>query len=98
MKIFFFMLVFWSFGAEAEYRVYQLKLTDTQTNKSHEFLSTLMPKQYIFYYPITAFQTLQIVDHWMCWQRSDGFKKLCTRPFSSAQSPKTSSQGDPSTP
>ncbi len=66
----------------AEYRVYKLKLTDTKTNKSREFLSTMMPEQYVFYYPISPFQTLQILDHWMCWARGDGFKKLCTRPFS----------------
>jgi hypothetical protein len=90
------LLILWSIESQAEHRVYQLRLTDTKTNKSREFLSTLMPEQYVFYYPITAFETLQIVDHWMCWQRSDGFKKLCTRPFSGAkttpQSPKASSQ------
>ncbi|MBY0385980.1 hypothetical protein K2X05_12545 [bacterium] len=74
------MLSFYSVFAQAEYRVYKLKLTDTKTNKSREFLSILMPEQYAYYYPITAFETLQIVDHWMCWQRSDGYKKLCTRP------------------
>jgi hypothetical protein len=82
MRILLLMLLFCPTQLFAEYRVYKLKLTDTKTNKSREILSTLMPEQYIFYYPISPFQTLQILDHWMCWERADGFKKLCTRPFS----------------
>jgi hypothetical protein len=85
MRIVLLMSLFWFFWPSqlfAEYRVYKLKLTDTTTNKSREILSTLMPEQYVYYYPITPFQTLEILDHWMCWARGDGFKKLCTRPFS----------------
>jgi hypothetical protein len=85
MRIALLMSLFWVFWPSqlfAEYRVYKLKLTDTTTNKSREILSTMTPEQYVFYYPITPFQTLEILDHWMCWARGDGFKKLCTRPFS----------------
>lgn len=82
MRLFVFLCILFPTLVFAEYRVYKLKLTDTKTNTSREILSTLMPQQYVFYYPITPFQTLVILDHWMCWERGDGFKKLCTRPFS----------------
>lgn len=91
MKLFFVLIFLASQGAHAEYRVYRLRLTDTKSQKSREILSTLMPQQYVFYYPITPYETLQIVDHWMCWGRSDGFKKYCTRPFSDIKSPKAGS-------
>jgi len=79
-------------GAFAEYRVYQLKITDTQTQKSREVLTTMMPQGYIVYYPIRSTEMVEIVDHWMCWKRSDGYQKPCTRPFADmAQSPKTGS-------
>lgn len=80
-------------AAWAEHRVYQLKITDTEKKTSREVLSILMPAAYIYYYPVRSTEMVELVDHWMCFGRSDGFKKLCTRPFSSLeQSPKTGSQ------
>jgi hypothetical protein len=91
MKIFsFIFILFFVYSAHAEYRVYQLKITDTTTKKSREILTTLMPKAYIFYYPIRSTEMVEMMDHWMCWKRSDGYQKPCTRPFASLeQSPKT---------
>jgi len=89
---FYFYWFFLSFFAVSEYRVYQLKITDTKTSKSREVLSTMMPQAYIEYYPIRSSEMVEIVDHWMCWKRSDGYQKPCTRPFSGlVQSPKTGS-------
>ncbi len=79
--------------AHAEYRVYKLKITDTEKKTSREVLSTLMPAAYLYYYPVRSTESVVIEDHWMCFARSDGFKKPCTRPFASLeQSPKTGSQ------
>lgn len=87
-----FLTTLFSFTALGEYRVYQLKITDTKTNKTREVLSTMMPAAYIVYYPIRSTEMVEIVDHWMCWKRSDGYKKPCTRPFAGlAQSQKTGS-------
>ncbi|MCB9072730.1 MAG: hypothetical protein H6623_03845 [Bdellovibrionaceae bacterium] len=87
------LLLFLSFLSPAEYRVYQLKITDVQSKKSREVLSPLMPAAYIVYYPIRSTEMVEILDHWMCWERSDGFKKPCTRPSTSLpQSQKTGSQ------
>lgn len=88
-----FTMIFVSMcSAQAEYRVYKLKITDTEKKTSREVLSILMPAAYIYYHPVRSTEAVEIVDHWMCFQRSDGFKKLCTRPFASLeQSPKAGS-------
>lgn len=78
--------------AFAEYRVYKLKITDTESKAAREVLSTMMPAAYIVYYPIRSTEMVEIIDHWMCWKRSDGFQKYCSRPFASLeQSQKTGS-------
>jgi len=78
-------IMFVSFQASAEYRVYKLKITDQKTNKSREILSTLMPREYTLYNTLGSFEKIELMDHWMCWKRSDGFKPLCTRPFASLE-------------
>jgi hypothetical protein len=74
-----------SLSAQAEYRVYKLKISNQQTGKSREILSTLMPREYTLYNTLGAFEKIELVDHWMCWRRSDGFRPLCTRPFASLE-------------
>lgn len=95
LKKYCFTILWFGLGvlpARAEYRVYQLKITDTLTQKSREVLSTMMPAAYIVYYPIRSSEMVEIVDNWMCWKRSDGYQKLCTRPFAGLeQSQKTGS-------
>lgn len=87
-----FLCAVYSISANAEYRAYKLKITDTATKKEREVITTMMPQAYIVYYPIRSSETVEIVDHWMCWKRSDGYQKPCTRPFASLeQSPKTGS-------
>ena len=81
-----------SFSARAEYRVYKLRITNQQTGKSRDLLSTLMPSEYKTYNTLGSFEKMELIDHWMCWRRSDGFKPLCTRPFASLEKgPKTGS-------
>jgi hypothetical protein len=88
----FFISFFLCFSAFAEYRVYKLKITNMKTEKSREIFSTLMPREYLLYYSVASFEKIEIVDHWMCWKRSDGFKPLCSRPTASlAEGQKTGS-------
>ncbi|MBY0316232.1 MAG: hypothetical protein K2Q26_11965 [Bdellovibrionales bacterium] len=83
MKILLFVsFILVSPVVSAEHRVFQLKITDTRSGKSREVLSTLDPKQYVGYYTLGWYETITIVDHWMCWKRNDGYRPLCTRPFS----------------
>jgi len=88
--LFFGLLI--GFSARAEYRVYKLRITNQQTGKSRDILSTLMPSEYKTYNTLGSFEKIELIDHWMCWKRSDGFKPLCTRPFASLEKgPKTGS-------
>jgi hypothetical protein len=69
-------------SASAEYRVYLLTLTDTQTNQVRSFTSTLDDLQYRGYYPIKAGVELVLTDTWMCWGRHGDFQALCRNPRS----------------
>jgi len=82
--------VFFANSAIAEYRVYLLTLTDTQTNQSRSFTSTLDDIQYRGYFPVKASEELVLSDTWMCWGRQGDFQQLChnPRPIPTAGSPR----------
>lgn len=67
-------------GAWAEYRVFDLEITNTETGQTRNVLSTLDDIQYPGYYPLRAQETIRISDTWMCWKRSDHFQRYCPNP------------------
>jgi hypothetical protein len=78
------------FAARAEFRVFQLLITDTQSGKARTVTSTLDDLQYGTYRHVAKTETIVIQDTWMCWKRSDHFQELCPNPrpsTSSAQAP-----------
>lgn len=76
----FILLMLFLQTVSAEHRVYQLEITNTKTGKKRQVLSTMEPSQYIGYHHLGWYETIVILDHWMCWERHQRFKKLCTRP------------------
>ncbi|MCB0377680.1 MAG: hypothetical protein KDD33_04245 [Bdellovibrionales bacterium] len=64
----------------AEYRVFKLKITDSKESKSRIVHSTLDGLQYRDYHHLNENESIEVVDHWMCWKRNDGLKPLCQRP------------------
>lgn len=76
----FLFCVFFAQQSWSEYRVFELKITDTVTKESRRVLSTLDPWQYGHYYPIGPNEKLEWMDHWMCWRRKEPFAPLCERP------------------
>ncbi len=64
----------------AEYRVYELQITNTKTQKSRKVYSTLDWIQYRDYHHLSRDEEVYMTDHWMCWKRADFFKPLCQRP------------------
>lgn len=76
----FMLVMFYAVVGPAEYRAFKLKITNTKTGIAREVISNLTPEQYVHYNPISWYETVEILDHWMCWQRSDGFKSPCKRP------------------
>ncbi len=74
-------LIFYFNVAQAEYRVFELNIVNEKTGKSRKVYSTLDWLQYAEYHHLSRDERVELVDHWMCWKRSDGpFKPLCKRP------------------
>ena len=67
----------------AEYRVFELRIVNTETGKARKVYSTLDWLQYAEYHHLKRDERVELVDHWMCWKRAYGvFKPLCKRPVS----------------
>lgn len=82
-------------SARAEYRAYELKIENTETNKGRTEISTLDHLQYPRYFPLAAGEKISYVDSWMCRGNTSNFKKPCAKPIraaasTTAASPKTS--------
>jgi hypothetical protein len=69
----------------AEYRVFNLRITNTQTQAVREVLSTLDPLQYRHYYPVENDEVLSYVETWRCFGRTGDFQPYCPNP--KAQTP-----------
>ena len=65
--------------AEAEYRVFELKIVHVDKDTERSVLSTLDQYQYPSYYPVSLRERIDLVDHWLCPERTDG-KELCPKP------------------
>lgn len=64
----------------SEHRVFKLKIVNNKTKKSRIVHTTLDWLQYHEYHHLSRDESIELVDHWMCWKRSNGFKPLCKRP------------------
>lgn len=67
-------------GAHAEYRVFQLVITDSTSGKSRTVVGTLDDLQYSQYHYVKTTETIALADTWMCWKRSDNFQPHCPNP------------------
>lgn len=74
------LVVFFSL-CSAEYRVFELKLTNTKTKEVRYEVSTLDQYQYQGYLYLHRDETIELVDTWMCWKRGDNYKLNCRRPI-----------------
>lgn len=66
--------------AHAEYRMFTLKITNTQTKDYRLVNSTLDPIQYPFYYPVQKDEIVQYTDTWRCFGNTGGHKPPCPNP------------------
>lgn len=66
--------------ARAEYRVFSLAITDTQTGETRKVVSNLDDIQYPTYHSLLPREKIVIEDSWMCWRRSDNFQSYCRNP------------------
>lgn len=81
----FFLATLWMMPAQAEYRVFLLKISkkSEDPNMATDFRqveSTLDPDQYRYYYPVAADEIVTYTDTWRCYGRTDQFKPHCPNP------------------
>ena len=78
--------------AQAEYRVFLLKITQTATDSSQPPVfrlieSNLDPEQYSKYYPVYPNEKISYIDTWRCYGRTDSYQEFCKSPRAPAVSP-----------
>ncbi len=66
--------------ALAEYRAFELKITNVASGKSRSVKSTLDQFQYSEYYPLNAGESIEYVTSWMCMGNTNHHKAICANP------------------
>ncbi len=74
------LLLVLSSRSSAEYRAFDLRITNTQTGKIRNVRSILDQGQYRQYYYLSSAEVIEYQDSWMCYERSDHFKPICANP------------------
>jgi hypothetical protein len=78
----FLFLIFLNLNTSAEYRAFELAISNPTTNQSRVVQTTLDHIQYPMYYLVRRDETIQIVSTWMCRNRTDNFEPICAKPLS----------------
>lgn len=81
-RLFAFIIGFMLTGlsARAEYRAFELSITEIEKNKTRTVISVLDHIQYPRYYPLNKNETIAYVDSWMCFENMSFFRKVCPKP------------------
>jgi len=66
-------------AAHAEYRAFELVITDSSTGQERVLISTLDPNQYRGYHPVKYTEVVQYRATWMCKGNTAG-KPVCAQP------------------
>lgn len=69
-----------SIAAHAEYRMFTLKITNTETQEYRLVDSTLDPIQYPFYHPVAKGEIVQYTTTWRCYGNTGGGRPPCPNP------------------
>ena len=82
MTLSFQTLIFmlFSISAFAEYRAFNLKITDTSNNQERFIQSNLDPIQYQGYNSLKPTEIITYTESWMCPGRTGDFMKICDNP------------------
>lgn len=84
--------------ARAEYRVFQLVITDTQSTTTRTVIDTLDDIQYRGYHPLRQFEAIAIQDSWMCWGGHGEGVKPCPNPRPQPEAAPSASSSAPAVP
>jgi hypothetical protein len=66
--------------AQAEYRVFNLRITSNDGTQSRELLSTLDPDQYRGYHTVRADEKIFYTNTWRCKGRTSDERDFCPDP------------------
>ena len=69
--------------AQAEYRVFELVIQNTESKAERIVVSSLDPLQYPGYYNLGPGEIVMYRDTWMCWGETSYHTKYCPKPESS---------------
>ena len=69
-----------SVSVRAEYRVFELVITNTQTKAERNVISSLDPFQYPGYYDLRQDEVVLYTDTWMCYGDTSYHKQYCPKP------------------
>ena len=81
-------------SARAEYRAFELVITNTATGTERVVIATLDPKQFRAYYPVALEEQVTYRATWKC-KGNTAQKPVCAKP-DTATSPKTAPVPTPS--
>lgn len=76
----FAFLIFFSFHAPAEYRAFELVITDSTSGQERITLSTLDPLQYRRYYAIKMNDKVTYRATWRCRGNTSWNRPICPKP------------------
>ncbi len=75
-----FILLIAAPSAYGEYRVFELVITNTQTQQERVVISNLDPFQYPGYYDLRQDEAALYRDTWMCYGDTSYHKQYCPNP------------------
>lgn len=70
----------WLPAAQAEYRAFELVITNPTSGQERVVISTLDPRQYRHYYPLKYEDQVTYRATWMCKGNTSGHKPVCPKP------------------
>ena len=81
MRIVVLMFVLlWSTSSLAEYRAYQLVISNEETGEEKRITSTLDHLQYKAFYSLGPNEIIYYERSWMCWGNTSYHKPICKPP------------------
>ncbi|OFZ30199.1 MAG: hypothetical protein A2622_10155 [Bdellovibrionales bacterium RIFCSPHIGHO2_01_FULL_40_29] len=79
-RVFATILMLITNSAGAEYRVFQIQITDSKTQNVRQVQSTLDPEQFQMVYPIGINEYVTYVQTWRCQGNTNHHKPYCQSP------------------
>jgi len=74
------LLLLITLNANAEYRAFELVITDPTSGQERVVLSNLDPNQYRRYYPIKPQEKIVYRQTWRCRGNTSNFQAVCPKP------------------